>query len=93
MQCQMTDAIKALLWEAGLITRLYSWVLVLSLSFLVGQLLGYGIAGLSGIPTGSSRPLISSPNELPKWRQGSVNTAIGSNTSNASQKGTNHGAL
>lgn len=87
MICQMKAAVTTLLWKAGWTTRLYSWGLVLSLSFLVGQLLGYGIAGLSAIVTASNKPSISSVKDLPKWKQGSVSTDIELNTSNDWRKG------
>lgn len=93
MICQMKTTIMNLLWKAGWTTRLYSWGLVLSLCFLAGQLFGLGIVTLSEMLTEPNKLSISSPKELPSWRQGKTNTASGSNILNGSLKGNNHGTF
>lgn len=83
MLWEMRTAMMDLLWEAALTTKLYSWVLVLSLSYLLGQLFGSGIQVIIEMRNPSPAVLIESKRDLPKWRQDTSATDLKLNTSNA----------
>lgn len=82
MLWEMKTAMMDLLWEAALTTKLYSWVLVLSLSYLLGQLFGSGIQVIIELrhpPLAASTGL---KRDLPSWKQGTSATDLKSNTLN-----------
>lgn len=81
MLWQMKAAILELLWEATWTTKLYSWALVLSSCFLLGQLLGSGIQGIT--ETAKTSPTVSTKlnRDLPKWKQDTTATVLKSSTS------------
>lgn len=56
----MWGTMRTLLFEAGLITKLYSWAVVLSLCWLVGAYGGYGISTLLSKPQPTEPPTRSS---------------------------------
>lgn len=82
MLWEMKTAMMDLLWGAALTTKLYSWVLVLSLSYLLGQLFGSGIQAI--IELKNPPPIAStvSKRDLPSWKQDTSATDLKSSTLN-----------
>lgn len=82
MLWEMKTAMMDLLWGAALTTKLYSWVLVLSLSYLLGQLFGSGIQAIIELKSPPLAVSIKSKHDLPSWKQDTSDTDLKSNTLN-----------